>query len=88
MPEGYDLVSYVVIGDADSFGIDQDSAGIFGKPHELEAPKHASKNAAGVDDKCYEWSSIFLTPRTRQCYLGDIHDLPCEPGNAGQSGSL
>ena len=55
-------------GGVDSYGINHDSAGILGKPNELEAPKRASKSAADIDDKCYDWSSIFLITMTRQCY--------------------
>eukprot|EP01052_Picozoa_sp_SAG31_P061636 SAG31_NODE_20704_length_567_cov_1.160256_2_plen_57_part_01 len=34
----------------------------------LEAPKHTGQSAADSDEKCYDWSSIFPTPRIGQCH--------------------
>ena len=39
----------------------------------------------GADDKCYDWSSIFLTARTRQCYLGEYSDEVNNETNEAQS---
>eukprot|EP01050_Picozoa_sp_SAG11_P030362 SAG11_NODE_8954_length_959_cov_1.166279_1_plen_202_part_01 len=78
-------------GGAESSGIDRNSADVLGKTDALEALNQIG-NEGGCDDKrddrCYDCSSIFPTPRIGQCYLGDIQDLLGELGNTGQSRSL
>eukprot|EP01052_Picozoa_sp_SAG31_P040038 SAG31_NODE_5700_length_2373_cov_3.526385_3_plen_439_part_00 len=49
--------------------------------------KH-SRSARGYEEKCYDWSSILLTPRTKLRHLVDIQDPLCELGGTGQSRSL
>eukprot|EP01052_Picozoa_sp_SAG31_P021600 SAG31_NODE_1678_length_7548_cov_16.675393_2_plen_910_part_00 len=61
-------------GGTESSDIDRDGAGILGKTNEIEVPKHSRKSAAGCEDKCYDWSSIFPTPRTGQRHLGEHSD--------------
>eukprot|EP01052_Picozoa_sp_SAG31_P047785 SAG31_NODE_9717_length_1237_cov_1.772408_1_plen_275_part_10 len=72
-------------GGVDSSGIDHGSAGILGKPNELEAPKRAGKSAADVD-KCYDWSSIFLITRNI-CHHGEYCEQVSNETSEGQSDS-
>eukprot|EP01052_Picozoa_sp_SAG31_P038322 SAG31_NODE_5097_length_2746_cov_4.760106_3_plen_547_part_01 len=67
--------------------INRDTADILNNTNVLVMLKH-TRSARGYEEKCYDWSSIFPTPRTKLCHLVDIQDLLCELGGAGESRSL
>eukprot|EP01051_Picozoa_sp_SAG22_P003434 SAG22_NODE_166_length_16765_cov_30.782791_16_plen_1401_part_00 len=60
-------------GGADSSGIDRDSDGILAKKNMLDVSNQTGITG-GYDDRCFDWSSIFPTTRTEQCYLGEYSD--------------